>query len=626
MMKTMGLAGSVVLLLTLCGAVQASVLTGAGGDDNIAVPENHGSYVQNTPHIGLTWAPTGGELNARDQWEQYRNWPGGGTNGEVYQLDGAVEHTITFTPETGYAVILASLDLNIWSGGGDTNVQWAVTGSMTGLLGSGTFFTPDGAIVTHSINISGNRSEILTLSLLPTSGHDAYIAMDNLTFFEAHTSLVPDPLNGQSDIRADLVDRQVPGAISWDYIDDPNISQVFGYDVYFDANEFMVSTGSPSVKIAANQLSTSCSPILDWNTTYYWRVDMNVDQASVPGSDPNTIVGMVWSFTTKPEDTAPTVDAGDNILTTLALTSPPNELILGGSVSDDGASPLTVQWEAFEVALGAGLTSKVVFADSTAPDTAVTISQPGTYVLKLTATDMNGSFSDQMEVVVFEDACQAKKATGTWAANYYDRNADCIVDMEDFAIMAAEWLNSTALTESFAYAGSVADPENAGLVAAYWVGIGGQTPDNLLADPRYPNSPDGTYFITNSFKSTFSGDNYGQRIRGYLIPPATGEYTFYIASDDQSRLFLSPDATPVDTDPALANHIAEATGACNVNQWDKFPTQASGAISLTAGSAYYIEVLHKEGTGSDHVSVGWKRPGETAIEVIPSTYLRYTLP
>jgi PKD repeat protein len=144
----------------------------------------------------------------------------------------------------------------------------------------------------------------------------------------------------------------------------------------------------------------------------------------------------------------PVVSAGDNILTTLALASPPKALILDGSVKED-YNPLTVKWEAFEVALGGGLTTKVTFTDATDPHTAVTISEAGTYVLKLTATDGNGSFSDQMEIVVYEEACQAKKAAGTWVANYYDRNGNCIVDMEDFTILAAEWLNSTALTESF---------------------------------------------------------------------------------------------------------------------------------------------------------------------------------
>jgi hypothetical protein len=624
-MKAMSIVSSVVLL-TLCGVVQATVLTGVGGNTNVAVPANHGSNVQDTPHIALTWAPTGGAANSRNQWEQYNGWPGGGDGGAVYQVDSAIEHTIAFTPQAGYGVILTSLDLNVWAGGGNTNVNWAVTGSLSGLLGSGSFNTPDGSVVRHYINLIGRRAETLTLSLLQTSGNDAYLAMDNLTFSEKLPYLMPDPAHGEIDVQKDLAERNVPGAVSWDYISDPNISQVLGYNVYFDSNEVLVTAGAPSVKVGHNQSIASYVPVLDWGKTYYWRVDMNVDFDFVPGTEPNIIVGPVWSFTTKQEDALPIVDAGGNILTTLALASPANPLVLGGSVSDDGASPLTVKWEAFEVALGGGLTTKVVFADAADPDTAITVSEAGTYILKLTATDGNGSFSDQMQIVVYQDACEAKKATGTWVANYYDRNGDCIVDMQDFAIFAAEWLDSTALVESITYTGSVADPEEAGLVAEYWVGITGLSPDNLLADPRYPNSPDGIYFITGSFRGKFSGDNYGQRIRGYLVPPVTGGYTFYIASDDQSRLFLSTGTTPVNTDPALGSHIAEAPGACNVDQWNKYPQQTSDAIMLTAGSLYYIEVLHKEGSVADHVSVGWKRPGETTIEVIPCTYLRYAIP
>jgi hypothetical protein len=183
-----------LVLLTLCGAVQATVLTGVGGTTNIAVPADHGSNVQDTLHIALTWAPTGGEKNARNQWEQYNGWPGGGDGGAVYQVDGgndySVVHTIAFAPEAGYGVILASLDLNVWAGGGNTNVNWAVTGSLSGLLGSGLFNTPDGSVVTHSINLAGSGSETLTLSLQQTSGDTAYLAMDNLTFSEV---VVPEP-------------------------------------------------------------------------------------------------------------------------------------------------------------------------------------------------------------------------------------------------------------------------------------------------------------------------------------------------------------------------------------------------------------------------------------------------
>ena len=39
-------------------------------------------------------------------------------------------------------------------------------------------------------------------------------------------------------------------------------------------------------------------------------------------------------------------------------------------------------------------------------------------------------------------------------------------------------------------------------------------------------------------------ESYGTRLRGYLHPPATGNYTFYIASDDASELWLSTDEDP----------------------------------------------------------------------------------
>jgi len=181
---------SILVLLTLCGMVQATVLTGVGGNTNVPVPTDHGSNVQDTLHIALTWVPTGGATNSRNQWEQYNSWPGGGDGGAVYQVDSAIEHTIAFTPEAGYGVVLTSLDLNVWSGGGDTSVNWAVTGSLSGLLGSGIFNTPDGSVVTHNINLVGNGSETLTLSLQQTSGNDSYLAMDNLTFSEV---VVPEP-------------------------------------------------------------------------------------------------------------------------------------------------------------------------------------------------------------------------------------------------------------------------------------------------------------------------------------------------------------------------------------------------------------------------------------------------
>ncbi|MEL6650459.1 MAG: PA14 domain-containing protein, partial [Bacteroidota bacterium] len=41
-----------------------------------------------------------------------------------------------------------------------------------------------------------------------------------------------------------------------------------------------------------------------------------------------------------------------------------------------------------------------------------------------------------------------------------------------------------------------------------------------------------------------SGNTYGARVRGYICPPTTGNYSFWIASDDKGELWLSTDDNP----------------------------------------------------------------------------------
>jgi xyloglucan-specific exo-beta-1,4-glucanase len=47
-----------------------------------------------------------------------------------------------------------------------------------------------------------------------------------------------------------------------------------------------------------------------------------------------------------------------------------------------------------------------------------------------------------------------------------------------------------------------------------------------------------------------SGDNYGSRMKGWLRPPVSGDYKFWIASDDNGEFLLtlcSPETTHKDT-------------------------------------------------------------------------------
>jgi hypothetical protein len=161
-------------------------------------------------------------------------------------------------------------------------------------------------------------------------------------------------------------------------------------------------------------------------------------------------------------------------------------------------------------------------------------------------------------------------------------------------------------------------PYELGLLKEVWTGITGIAVSDLTSNANYPNSPTSSSKIY-SFESAYNyGDDYGQRIRGYVVPPTTGSYTFWIASDDNSELWFSTSA-----DPAGKALIASVTGYTNANEWTKFTSQQSTPVTLTAGQKYYIEALHKEGASGDHCEVGWQGPGITgeAERPIPASRL-----
>ena len=51
----------------------------------------------------------------------------------------------------------------------------------------------------------------------------------------------------------------------------------------------------------------------------------------------------------------------------------------------------------------------------------------------------------------------------------------------------------------------------------------------------------------------------------------------------------------VNDNPANKVRIASVPDWTDSRQWNKFPTQKSAAITLTAGQRYYVEALQKEG-------------------------------
>jgi uncharacterized protein (DUF1800 family) len=96
------------------------------------------------------------------------------------------------------------------------------------------------------------------------------------------------------------------------------------------------------------------------------------------------------------------------------------------------------------------------------------------------------------------------------------------------------------------------------------------------------------------------GDNYAERIRGFLTAPATANFYFWLAGSDAAELWISNDAEP-------ANKVRRAvTSGTGVHQWTNSPAQRSPWLSMVAGQRYYVEILHKAGVGAgDNWSVGW---------------------
>lgn len=158
------------------------------------------------------------------------------------------------------------------------------------------------------------------------------------------------------------------------------------------------------------------------------------------------------------------------------------------------------------------------------------------------------------------------------------------------------------------------------ILREYWNNITGTSISNLTSNANYPNSPSGSAQLTSLEGPTNTADNYGARIRGYIHPPATGSYTFWVAGDDNTELYLSTGESPSNT-----SRIAYVSGWTNSREWAKYTTQQSAAITLTAGQKYYIEVLHKEGTGGDNVAVAWQGPG-ISQQVIPGSALSPVVP
>jgi len=167
------------------------------------------------------------------------------------------------------------------------------------------------------------------------------------------------------------------------------------------------------------------------------------------------------------------------------------------------------------------------------------------------------------------------------------------------------------------------------VVQEIWTGVPGTNiADIPVNTPATVTNVIGGLDVTNI--SAIYGSNYGERIRGYITAPTTGNYYFWIAGSDSAELWLSNDGESVNK---VRRAFVSPTNSTGPHQWTVQPNQRSGWLTLTAGQKYYLEILHKAGNNvSDNWSVGWLQdpfgtnttPGGVVTNYVLSRY--YPLP
>lgn len=158
--------------------------------------------------------------------------------------------------------------------------------------------------------------------------------------------------------------------------------------------------------------------------------------------------------------------------------------------------------------------------------------------------------------------------------------------------------------------------------------ISGNPVQNLLDSPKFPASPDDTLYLAGfNSRSGYPDDShesYGARITTWVTPVETGQYEFFIRSDDASQLFVSSD----DKEAGL-QQVAEETGCCGAFE-ESGASETSAPIQLTAGKRYLVQALYKEGGGGDYCQVAWRKVGDktaaAALTPIPPGFLSVTMP
>ena len=668
------------------GGVRESQRMWAGDNDNWQYPRNFGDLVlQNAPDAQAPTAPTNLTSSNLTQSSLTLSWTASTDNVavtgyDVYRngikLNTALVTTTTYavtglTAVTAYQFYVNAKDaagntspnsntINITTP--DTQAPTAPTGlavsniTQTGASLSWTASTDNIGVAGYDVYQNGikvNTALVTTTNyaisgLTPGTAYQFYVsAKDAAGNTSANSNTVNITTLSGPDTQAPTAPTNLAASnltqssltLSWTAATD-NIG-VTGYDIYQDG-----------IKVNSSLITTTTYNITGLTVLTAYQFYITASDAAG-----NTSVNSAAINVTTPDTQAPTAPTGlvssnltQSSVTLLWTASTDNIAVSGYDVYRNGIKLNTTPIAATTYDI-AGLNAATAYqfyvnAKDAAGNTSVnsntiTVTTPDTQA-PTTPANLTASGITQTSLSLSWSA-----ATDNVAVTGYDvyRNGTKI----NTSVVTATTYAVTGLTASTSYIFYVQARDAAGNLSANsntinvttsavpttcsgngainfqrWNNITGTTVANLTSNANYPNTPTTSGTYTTFEAPSNSGDNFGQRIWGYICPPATGSYTFWIASDDNAELWLS-------TTSSSANRvkIAYHTSYTASREWNKMATQKSAAINLNAGQLYFVEAIMKEGTQGDNLAVGWAKPGQattTPSEVVPGTQLRTSLP
>lgn len=231
--------------------------------------------------------------------------------------------------------------------------------------------------------------------------------------------------------------------LSWTNMASDNGIDAVYVDVWFGTDPESLSLVPGLSGVADANSVTVDAPVIDLPpTTYYWKVNSYIYGEDMVG-DANMIEGDVFRFDVT-NDFAPTVE----IHTPDTLTWANEPIQLEATISDTGDSAVHIEWTSSDPNTKF-IDPLTLLEDPTVEDPIVTVDYgAGEVTLTVTVWDDYNPETDLATMVldVAANACEATRDGAGMAAQYpMDTNNDCVLNLADLAIVAADWLTDYAL-------------------------------------------------------------------------------------------------------------------------------------------------------------------------------------